>query len=81
MLDRLKNPDLAALLTLLAVGIAELATQLASDASLLAILPDWLVPLALAVAAAARYRLTGRPAGEAGQPSGVAIPDRPTQPD
>ena len=36
------NPDLAALLTMLGVGLAELVTQLASDASFLALLPDWL---------------------------------------
>lgn len=53
----LKNPDLAAAVAMGSALVAELAVYLATDESLLGMLPGWLGPVVLAVAAFARWRL------------------------
>lgn len=56
-MDRIKNPDVAAILTMVLALLAEVISRVAADASLLAMLPPWFGPVALAVAASLRLRL------------------------
>jgi len=57
-MDKLKNPDIAAVVAMVTALLVELASYLAADESLLAQLPPQIAPAVLLVAAFARWRLT-----------------------
>lgn len=57
-MQRIKNPDVAAVVTMLLALAAEITTQVATDTSLLARLPPCLGPILLVVAASIRLRLS-----------------------
>jgi len=57
-MDKLKNPDIAAVAAMVVALLVELAAYLSSDSSLLAQLPPQVAPAVLLVAAFARWRLT-----------------------
>jgi hypothetical protein len=59
-MDRLRNPDLAAVLLMLAALVVELVAHLQADATLLGQLPGWAPPALLGLAAAARLYLGQR---------------------
>lgn len=73
-MDKLKNPDIAALV---AVGLAllvELASYLETNESALELLPAWVGPVVLGGAALARYVLSMRAATLT---PAVAVPESP----
>lgn len=75
-MSKIKNPDIAAAVAMALALLVEIAGYVAEDESLLAMLPPWLGPLVVFVAASARYRI-GTPSGD---PVPAPVDDETTEP-
>lgn len=79
MLERLRNPDIAAIVTMLLALAAEAVTQIANDESLLGQLPPWLAPVLLTIAALLRLRSGGVISGASGTSNAMHVAPDPEQ--
>ena len=64
-MDKLKNPDVAAIVAVALALLVELASYLETHESVLELLPAWVGPLLLGGAALARFVLSSRKASHA----------------
>lgn len=77
---KVKNPDIAAMALMAFTLLTEVAVRIAADESLLALLPPWLGPIVLLLAAAARYGLASGGADPEADGSPKHVPDEVTEP-